>query len=90
MVSDLVVTDRMVSVCDSLNPCFNGIWSRTAWQTQSQHGSWVLILVLMEYGLGHWERSSKWTSLSVLILVLMEYGLGPLKVACGLVVEVAS
>ena len=38
---------------ECLNPCFNGIWSRT------RHGSFikefvglVLILVLMEYGLG--------------------------------------
>ncbi len=38
---------------DSLNPCFNGIWSRTVPDTKKRNGSQsVLILVLMEYGLG--------------------------------------
>ena len=36
-----------------LNPCFNGIWSRTGdSRVHSYHGRVVLILVLMEYGLG--------------------------------------
>ena len=38
----------------SLNPCFNGIWSRTHRHGVSQRQAvQVLILVLMEYGLGH-------------------------------------
>ena len=34
-----------------LNPCFNGIWSRTE-IFRKGHTIEVLILVLMEYGLG--------------------------------------
>ena len=37
----------------------------------------VLILVLMEYGLGLFHFSFLFIHSSVLILVLMEYGLGP-------------
>ncbi len=36
----------------------------------------VLILVLMEYGLGEGDKSWYGTATYVLILVLMEYGLG--------------
>ena len=36
----------------------------------------VLILVLMEYGLGPFRRFSERIGMAVLILVLMEYGLG--------------
>ncbi len=40
----------------------------------------VLILVLMEYGLGRGNGSTHMKEIwFVLILVLMEYGLGPLK-----------
>ena len=67
--------------CGRLNPCFNGIWSRTTHRGEAEKliACAVLILVLMEYGLGpcrchylcrHFE--------CVLILVLMEYGLGGL------------
>ena len=36
-----------------LNPCFNGIWSRTVDSSINiRTKKWVLILVLMEYGLG--------------------------------------
>ncbi len=38
----------------SLNPCFNGIWSRTGEpEAGNKPQGHVLILVLMEYGLGH-------------------------------------
>ena len=36
-----------------LNPCFNGIWSRTPAGKLLPSTEKVLILVLMEYGLGH-------------------------------------
>ena len=36
----------------SLNPCFNGIWSRTSQYIPNWIIKGVLILVLMEYGLG--------------------------------------
>ena len=46
----------MKSLAESLNPCFNGIWSRTSDIEEAEHGVWyVLILVLMEYGLGPWR-----------------------------------
>ena len=41
-----------------LNPCSNGIWSLTRGESDSARPSaWVLILVLMEYGL--WRRPSE-------------------------------
>ena len=64
-----------------LNPCFNGIWSRSH-QAQGEITRVlvaVLILVLMEYGLGDTVISiNAVLTLCVLILVLMEYGLGGL------------
>ena len=36
-----------------LNPCFNGRWSRTEAFPEIINLWWVLILVLMEDGLGH-------------------------------------
>ena len=61
---------------ESLNPCFNGIWSKSD-PTKGifSTGTMVLILVLMEYGLRVecMDICSIW--LCVLILVLMEYGL---------------
>ena len=35
-----------------LNPCFNGRWSRTFTELRNFTEHWVLILVLMEDGLG--------------------------------------
>ena len=41
----------------SLNPCFNGIWSRTSVLANLRLMLvLVLILVLMEYGLGLWKE----------------------------------
>ena len=61
-----------------LNPCFNGIWSRTEEATDlwAEYDE-VLILVLMEYGLGGVNGLPLHKIKFVLILVLMEYGLGP-------------
>ena len=39
----------------SLNPCSNGIWSLTLHSKQHFCTYRVLILVLMEYGLWHWQ-----------------------------------
>ena len=45
-------TSRMEPVQNCLNPCFNGIWSRSVFICVRQlHRDGVLILVLMEYGL---------------------------------------
>ena len=43
---------RSMATLNSLNPCFNGIWSRTTYELADCKGRAVLILVLMEYGLG--------------------------------------
>ena len=45
------------------------------WRTRRKELLTVLILVLMEYGLGHIRQNEKDHSQPVLILVLMEYGL---------------
>ena len=61
----------------SLNPCFNGRWSRTDGCLRLDCPEDVLILVLMEDGLGplgHLLKKSR--EETVLILVLMEDGLG--------------
>ena len=64
-----------------LNPCFNGIWSRTCKEGYPcDHIHLVLILVLMEYDLGlHNYVTEQLPILVVLILVLMEDGLGPFR-----------
>ena len=52
MVSD-AVTDENEMVDWSLNPCYNGIWSRTFDKfVENNPLPPVLILVIMEYGLG--------------------------------------
>ena len=64
-----------------LNPCSNGIWSLTM-GSYSPHcgGFFVLILVLMEYGLWPYSLADRRREEEVLILVLMEYGLWRLAV----------
>ena len=61
-----------------LNPCFNGRWSRTLDQVLQVEQVFVLILVLMEDGLGPFQERLKADRKRVLILVLMEDGLGHL------------
>ena len=73
-------------ICVCLNPCSNGICSRSTRQLQVHHSSMrVLILVLMEYALEDkfsYERSKERSC--VLILVLMEYALeAPLSLLCS-------
>ena len=46
------VVDSYNFSISSLNPCFNGIWSRTKEIEMLVKSDSVLILVLMEYGLG--------------------------------------
>ena len=76
MVSDPSVYRSVGS--SSLNPCFNGRWSRTTSIPASGVVA-VLILVLMEDGLGLSTRISDTAKYNVLILVLMEDGLGPIS-----------
>ena len=41
---------------DSLNPCFSGCWSRTGSSQRVGRCSFVLILVLVDVGLGHLKK----------------------------------
>ena len=60
-----------------LNPCFSGCWSRTH---AAEYGlsafDRVLILVLVDVGLGHSKWLPKLFEVRVLILVLVDVGLG--------------
>ena len=58
---------------DCLNPCCRGIWSRRV-EGDTIVTDTVLILVVVEYGLGA-DRAGI-NSPMVLILVVVEYGLG--------------
>ena len=63
-----------------LNPSFSGIWSRIAESSRpGESVTDVLILLLLEYGLGLycWD-SNQHDCNQVLILLLVEYGLGSL------------
>ena len=77
MVSGLYSEFRKKLVRNSLNPCFSGGWSRSV-QIVINAQIWeVLILVLVEDGLGVRENSILCAErLYVLILVLVEDGLG--------------
>ena len=62
---------------DSLNPCCRGIWSRTDAPATGETCVWfVLILVVVEYGLGLLVKVRQFVYNHVLILVVVEYGLG--------------
>ena len=63
-------------VLSSLNPCFNGRYSRSWFLNQEAFSIQVLILVLMEDTLGDQEAFSIHEDELVLILVLMEDTLG--------------
>ncbi len=63
----------------SLNPYFNGTWSRTTESSLAIIEKNVLILILMEHGLGQLLESSLGSTAMVLILILMEHGLGHKK-----------
>ena len=52
MVSDKNINIAALSVNERLNPCFNGIWSRTVRRHVTNISVYRLNLVLMEYGLG--------------------------------------
>ena len=60
-----------------LNPYYAGIWSRSFGSTNgTQDDSRVLILIMLEYGLGVHLGSTLSSFLIVLILIMLEYGLG--------------
>ena len=58
--------------CQSLNPCFNGIWDNDDLQ-YCETLKPVLTLVLMEFEITQYNTTSNEKSKSVLILVLMEF-----------------
>ena len=71
--------DLYINISNRLNPCFNGIWSRTPTNVAI---SVVLSARLNPCFNGIWSRTHRYRDDSgcvknVLILVLMEYGLGP-------------
>ena len=69
------VKDAVVELC--LNPCFSGIWSRSIGLYLVGHPYVpVLILVLVEFGLGDQTMETIQINDDVLILVLVEFGLG--------------
>ena len=61
----------------SLNPCFSGCWSRThLCRGRACPAGAVLILVLVDVGLGLEHEIYEYTDSGVLILVLVDVGLG--------------
>ena len=60
-------------LCSSLNPCCNGIYSMRKVVQRYRYGTWVLILVVMEYTQWGARTEFKICSYNVLILVVMEY-----------------
>ena len=72
--------DTLPKQSKSLNPCFNGRYSRSYLFHERKHLSdVVLILVLMEDTLGGMNTQLKNGRFYVLILVLMEDTLGELR-----------
>ena len=61
-----------------LNPCFSGCWSRTFLMSWTPPAQQVLILVLVDVGLGPYGGTPACRRLVVLILVLVDVGLGRL------------
>ena len=60
-----------------LNPCFSGCWSRTGYGALPGGYLLVLILVLVDVGLGQSGAKRLQTAMhAVLILVLVDVGLG--------------
>ena len=79
MVSEGYYGGIFERAANCLNPCFSGGWSRRP-KEQSPHtlNKQVLILVLVEDGLGASNELARRRFFGVLILVLVEDGLGAL------------
>ena len=72
-----VIENAPAAKCTSLNPCFSGGWSRSAIIIGViAYFCLVLILVLVEDGLGGQRYAASSKNATVLILVLVEDGLG--------------
>ena len=74
----------------SLNPCCNGICSRSGVWVGKKIKKSVLILVVMEYALGASIIFTIGQQFPVLILVVMEYALGDGSQFISTLVEVKS
>ena len=57
LVSDLYAKLAEKAERNCLNPCFSGCWSRTRQVTQQYFHQQVLILVLVDVGLGLYDRT---------------------------------
>ena len=80
MVSEMAIFNYTPENLESLNPCFSGGWSRRGVKIANHLGLTVLILVLVEDGLGEAQKKASQAALDeVLILVLVEDGLGATK-----------
>ena len=68
---------KIQSSTQRLNPCFSGCWSRTAPEGCKEGCEGVLILVLVDVGLGQSSLPLADDDIgAVLILVLVDVGLG--------------
>ena len=71
LAQQLLIT--LVKLYSCLNPCFNGRCTRTIHNKKiHDNEKIVLILVLMEDALAHYNNGTTYLNYSVLILVLME------------------
>ena len=63
-----------------LNPYCAGIWSRRLINhSTGKSAESVLILIVLEYGLGDCMTTLTWRMINVLILIVLEYGLGEIR-----------
>ena len=76
MVSEYPYAALLCEFTNGLNPCFSGGWSRRREKVIGEPYYTVLILVLVEDGLGGTGRVTLNGCTLVLILVLVEDGLG--------------
>ena len=77
LVSDMTQSNVSSPSLTGLNPCFSGCWSRTKICFRHTVSTQVLILVLVDVGLGL-LCTPDLDYPTVLILVLVDVGLGPL------------
>ena len=78
MVSEIAPTLTNVTAPSSLNPYCSGIWSRRIHYLYCHCNFAVLILIVVEYGLGVYNERNQGVLATVLILIVVEYGLGAL------------
>ena len=75
MVCDMFLSRLLTYSQCRLNPYSIGIWSATGLKRINRLGYYVLILILLEYGLRLNSIGLRAIVIPVLILILLEYGL---------------